>query len=85
MGQQACLSRACHVHVQVSVQYQVLKERIEDSFYKLTSQADQIRSYVFDVVRSTVPKLNLDDVFVSKEVRHHTSSVTYRPARHWRN
>jgi hypothetical protein len=61
------------MHVQVSVQYQVLKERIEDSFYKLTNQADQIRSYVFDVVRSTVPKLNLDDVFVSKEVRHQSS------------
>lgn len=46
---------------------QVLRDKIEDSFYKLTSQTDQIRAYVFDVVRSTVPKLELDDVFVSKE------------------
>ena len=55
--------------LQVSVQFQVLRDKIEDSFYKLTSQNDQIRSYVFDVVRSTVPKMDLDDVFTSKEVR----------------
>eukprot|EP00210_Caulerpa_lentillifera_P008209 g7838.t1 len=51
----------------VSVQYQVLKENVYDAFYKLTDSTSQIRSYVFDVVRSTVPKMNLDDVFVSKE------------------
>lgn len=51
------------------MQFQVLRDKIEDSFYKLTSQTDQIRSYVFDVVRSTVPKMDLDDVFTSKEVR----------------
>jgi regulator of protease activity HflC (stomatin/prohibitin superfamily) len=55
--------------LQVSVQFQVLRDKIEDSFYKLTSQTDQIRAYVFDVVRSTVPKMDLDDVFTSKEVR----------------
>lgn len=46
---------------------QVLRDKIEDSYYKLTSQTDQIRAYVFDVVRSTVPKLDLDAVFISKE------------------
>lgn len=55
------------VNVVVSVQYQVLRDKIEDSYYKLTSQTDQIRAYVFDVVRSTVPKLELDEVFISKE------------------
>lgn len=34
-----------------------------DAFYKLTDSKSQIRSYVYDVVRSTVPKLALDDVF----------------------
>jgi len=33
-------------------------------FYKLTNSHQQISSYVFDVVRSTVPKMNLDDVFI---------------------
>lgn len=40
---------------------------MESAFYKLTDQSSQIRSYVYDVVRSTVPKLELDDVFTSKE------------------
>lgn len=51
----------------VSVQYQVVKESLIDAFYKLTDSHQQITSYVFDVVRSTVPKINLDDVFVTKE------------------
>lgn len=55
------------VNVVVSVQYQVLKESVYDAFYKLTDSPHQIRSYIFDVVRSTVPKMNLDDVFTSKE------------------
>jgi hypothetical protein len=31
---------------------------------QLTDYRSQIRSYVFDVVRATVPKIILDDVFV---------------------
>lgn len=45
----------------------MIRDKVEDSYYKLTSQADQIRAYVFDVVRSAVPKLDLDEVFISKE------------------
>jgi hypothetical protein len=30
---------------------------------QLTDSTAQIRSYVFDVVRATVPNINLDDVF----------------------
>jgi len=55
------------VTVVVSVQYQVQKENLYDAFYKLTDTRNQITSYVFDVVRATVPKMNLDDVFTSKE------------------
>ncbi|GMH42871.1 hypothetical protein BSKO_10790 [Bryopsis sp. KO-2023] len=55
------------VNVVVSVQYQVLRECVYDAFYKLTDTRSQIRSYIFDVVRATVPKMNLDDVFTSKE------------------
>lgn len=51
----------------VSVQYQVQKENVYDAFYKLTDSRQQISSYIFDVVRATVPKMNLDDVFVEKE------------------
>ncbi|KAL3133935.1 hypothetical protein ABBQ32_008383 [Trebouxia sp. C0010 RCD-2024] len=55
------------VTVIVSVQYQVVKDALYDAFYKLTDSKSQIRSYVFDVVRGTVPKINLDDVFTTKE------------------
>lgn len=57
------------VTVMVSVQYQVKRVLLyEDgpppaAFYKLTNSHQQISSYVFDVVRSTVPKMDLDDVF----------------------
>lgn len=51
----------------VSVQYQVQKEALWDAFYKLTDSRQQISSYIFDVVRATVPKMNLDDVFLEKE------------------
>lgn len=57
------------VIIVVSTQYMVLSEEqnLYDSFYKLTDSRAQIRSYVFDVVRSTVPRIKLDDVFESKE------------------
>ncbi|CAN0076820.1 unnamed protein product, partial [Ectocarpus sp. 13 AM-2016] len=41
--------------------------QIYDAFYRLTDPQAQIRSYVFDVVRSTLPKLDLDQAFDSKE------------------
>lgn len=55
------------VHVLVSVQYEVPQEQTYEAFYKLTNPRAQITSYVFDVVRSTVPKIILDDVFDSKD------------------
>lgn len=38
-----------------------------DAVYKLTNPRAQIESYVFDVLRSAVPKIELDDVFISKD------------------
>lgn len=55
------------VEVGVSVQYKVLTEKSYDAYYRLTDVGEQIRSYVYDVVRSTVPKLELDTVFASKD------------------
>jgi regulator of protease activity HflC (stomatin/prohibitin superfamily) len=54
------------VQVAVSVQYRVLTEKTYDAFYKLTDPIEQIRSYVYDVIRSTVPKMELDKAFESK-------------------
>lgn len=55
------------VNVIVAVQFNVLPDRVYDAFYKLATPHDQIRAYVFDAVRSYVPKLPLDGVFESKE------------------
>ena len=55
------------VKLKVSVQFKVIKNKVEDAFYKLEYPHDQITSYVFDVVRAEVPKMKLDDVFVKKD------------------
>jgi regulator of protease activity HflC (stomatin/prohibitin superfamily) len=50
----------------VAVQFVVLKDRIYEAFYKLSSPTHQINSFVFDAVRAQVPKLTLDEVFEEK-------------------
>ncbi len=55
------------VHVVVSVQFFVIREKIYEAFYRLNNAEAQIQSYVFDVVRAQVPRLKLDDVFEKKE------------------
>jgi len=57
------------VSIKVAVQFQVKAddEAINAAHYRLTNARSQIESYVFDVVRSSVPKIDLDDVFTTKE------------------
>ena len=55
------------VKLKVSVQFKVIREKVYDAFYKLDNPADQITSFIFDVVRAEVPKLILDDVFIKKD------------------
>jgi regulator of protease activity HflC (stomatin/prohibitin superfamily) len=57
------------VKVIVSVQFFVVDslEGIENSFYKLNNPERQIQSYVFDSIRSEVPKMELDAVFAEKD------------------
>ncbi|CAE7516522.1 HIR1 [Symbiodinium microadriaticum] len=54
------------VKVSVAVQYYVIADKVYDAFYKLTDDRGQIRSYVFDGIRSSLPKLDLDQAFSSK-------------------
>jgi regulator of protease activity HflC (stomatin/prohibitin superfamily) len=51
----------------VAVQYRVVEGQEADSYYKLQNHVDQITSYVLDVVRAKVPKMNLDEVFEKKD------------------
>ena len=55
------------VHLTVSVQYLVIPHDIVDAYYRLSDTDSQISSYVFDVVRSSVPNITLDDVFSKKD------------------
>jgi regulator of protease activity HflC (stomatin/prohibitin superfamily) len=54
------------VNVVASIQYRALADKANDAFYKLTNTRSQIQAYVFDVIRASVPKLNLDDTFEQK-------------------
>jgi len=53
------------IQVEVNVQFKVVDPK--KSFYELDDPIRQIRSYVFDVIRSEVPQLDLDQVFLEKE------------------
>jgi len=55
------------VKVVVAVQYKVVEEKVPSAYYKLTDPQSQIRSYIFDVVRSSVPRMDLDEAFASKD------------------
>jgi regulator of protease activity HflC (stomatin/prohibitin superfamily) len=55
------------VHLQVSVQYKISRDKVREAYYSMDNPRNQIASYVFDDVRAEVPKLELDDVFAKKE------------------
>ncbi|KAL3629830.1 Protein hir2 [Castilleja foliolosa] len=54
------------VTVVASIQYRAMAENAADAFYKLSNTKEQIQSYVFDVIRASVPKLDLDSTFEQK-------------------
>ena len=51
----------------VAVQYRVVEGSEADSYYRLQDHVEQIKSYVLDVVRAKVPRMNLDEVFEKKD------------------
>jgi len=55
------------VHIKISIQFQILSEKVYDAFYKLQNPHEQLTSYIFDLVRAEVPKMILDDVFEKKD------------------
>jgi regulator of protease activity HflC (stomatin/prohibitin superfamily) len=54
------------VTIPISVQNRVRPEKVYDAFYKLTNPADQIKSYVEQVILGHVPGMTLDEVFSSQ-------------------
>jgi regulator of protease activity HflC (stomatin/prohibitin superfamily) len=60
------------VAVNVAVLYKVVPEEVVNAYYKLTDHRAQMKSYVFDGIRSSFPSLDLDDSFSSKkEIAEH--------------
>ncbi len=54
------------VTVPISVQTRVHPDKVADAFYQLTNPADQIRSYVEQVILGHVPGMTLDEAFASQ-------------------
>lgn len=55
------------VTVPVAVQYVIRDNQVVDAYYRLSNPEAQIRSYVFDTVRSALSGLDLDQAFESKD------------------
>lgn len=55
------------VNISIAVQYRVLSDKIYEAFYTLRDPEQQIKAFVFDLVRAQVPMLVLDDVFSKKD------------------
>ena len=54
------------VTIPISVQNRVRPEKVFDAFYKLSNPAEQIQSYVEQVILGHVPGMTLDEVFASQ-------------------
>lgn len=55
------------VTLNVATQYRVNEQNVTDAYYKLMKPEAQIKSYIEDALRSSVPKLTLDELFEKKD------------------
>ena len=55
------------VMMTVATQYRVNEQNVTDAYYKLMRPEAQIKSYIEDALRSSVPKLTLDELFEKKD------------------
>ena len=55
------------VMMNVATQYCVNEQNVTDAYYKLMRPEAQIKSYIEDALRSSVPKLTLDELFEKKD------------------
>ena len=55
------------VTMNVATQYRVNENNVTDAYYKLMRPESQIKSYIEDALRSSVPKLTLDELFEKKD------------------
>ena len=55
------------VTLNVATQYRVNEQNVTDAYYKLMRPEAQIKSYIEDALRSSVPKLTFDELFEKKD------------------
>ena len=55
------------VTMNVATQYRVNENNVTDAYYKLMRPEAQIKSYIEDALRSSVPKLTRDELFEKKD------------------
>ena len=80
------------VTMNVATQYRVNENNVIDAYYKLMRPEAQIKSYIEDALRSSVPKLTLDELFekkdeialeVQKQVAEEMSTYGYSIVKTW--
>jgi len=55
------------VRLNLAVQYKIDEKKVVDAYYKLSEPVTQIRSYVEDAIRSSLPKYTLDESYEKKD------------------
>lgn len=55
------------VSMEVAVQFRIDKNRVYEAFYELSSPQAQIKSYIEDSMRNSVPGITLDEAFSQKD------------------
>ena len=62
-----CCAQVVFIRVHVSIQYQTNSTHLFESYYSLSSPTRQLTSHVHDMIRSTMPRLDLDDIFSAQD------------------
>src|SRR5437868_10491174 len=69
------------VRVKLAVQYKVgpAPQQVQDAYYKLDNPEVQIQSYAFDVVRSHIPSMGLDEAYADADtIAMHIQDTLHR-------
>jgi len=56
------------LRVHISIQYQANATHLYESFYSLANPTQQLTTHILDIIRSTLPQLDLDDIFSSQDI-----------------
>jgi len=55
------------LRIHISIQYQTNASHLFESFYSLSSPTHLLTTHTHDIIRSTLPQLELDDIFSSQD------------------